>query len=76
MTGYIFPNNGAGLIWGSNKSQIYDDSNLQISTDDYMYLYAPMIIKCVITSPSTSLTGRFACTSINCGTININNTLN
>jgi hypothetical protein len=35
MSGNIyFPNNGTGLIWGSNYSKIYDNANLHIFTDD------------------------------------------
>ena len=33
-TSISFPNNGAGLTWGNNYSQIYDNGNLNISTDD------------------------------------------
>lgn len=33
-----FPNNGAGLVWGSNFSTIYDNGHLHINTDDNMYL--------------------------------------
>ena len=34
-----FTNNGAGLNWGSNFSQIYDDGDLRIKTDDNMRLF-------------------------------------
>ena len=34
-----FTNNGAGLNWGSNLSQIYDDGDLRIKTDDNMRLF-------------------------------------
>ena len=40
MNGNIyFSNNGTGLVWGSNFSQIMDDSDLKIKTDDNMRLY-------------------------------------
>ena len=61
-TNISFPNNGAGLTWGNNYSQIYDNGNLNISTDDYMYIYAPT--SCTITSPNTSLSGSLTCTNI------------
>ena len=39
MTGTIsFPNNGAGIAWSTN-SQIYDDSNLHISSNTNLLLY-------------------------------------
>ena len=34
-----FPSNGAGLVWGSTVSQIMDDGDLKIKTDDNMRLY-------------------------------------
>ena len=34
-----FTNNGGGLNWGSNFSQIYDDGDLRIKTDDNMRLF-------------------------------------
>jgi hypothetical protein len=34
-----FPNNGSGLVWGSTFSQIMDDGDLKIRTDDNMRLY-------------------------------------
>jgi hypothetical protein len=34
-----FPNTGVGLVWGSNYSQIMDDGDLKIKTDDTMRLY-------------------------------------
>ena len=45
------------------------DGVLHISTDDNMYLYAPT--SCVITSPSTNLTGSLACTNITCNSIQV-----
>ena len=36
-----FPDHGVGIKWGKNYSQIYDDSNLHVSTDDTLYIYAP-----------------------------------
>ena len=71
-TNISFPNNGAGLRWGNNYSQIYDDSNLHISTDNYIYLSAPT--SCIITSPSPSLTGSLTCTNIICNSIQVNST--
>ena len=71
-TSISFPNNGAGLTCGNNYRQIYDDSNLHISTDDYMYLSAPT--SCVITSQRTSLTGSLTCTNITCNSIQVNST--
>ena len=40
-----FNNTGAGLIWGNNDSEIYDDSNLHINSDDTMYISAPTQFK-------------------------------
>ena len=51
-----FSNSGAGLKWGNNYSQIYDDSNLHINTDDVMYISAPTQLN--ITSPNTYFTGN------------------
>jgi hypothetical protein len=34
-------NNGASIYWGGGASRIYDDGNLHINTDDYMYFSAP-----------------------------------
>jgi hypothetical protein len=31
---------GSGVLYFQNNSQIWDDGNLKISTDDYMYFYA------------------------------------
>jgi hypothetical protein len=36
-----FNNNGAGLYWSGGVSRMYDDGNLHINTDDYMYFSAP-----------------------------------
>jgi len=37
-----FSNNGAGLKWGTNSnSQIYDNGNLYITTDDYLNISCP-----------------------------------
>ena len=36
-----FSNNSAGLVWGNNYSQIYDDGNLHINTDDFINISAP-----------------------------------
>ena len=41
MNGNIcFQNNGAGLVWGSNFSQIMDDGDLKIKTDDNMRFFS------------------------------------
>ena len=62
MNGTIsFPNNGAGLAWSTN-SQIYDDSNLHISSNTNLLLYTPTT--CIITTPNTSLSGSLTCTNI------------
>jgi hypothetical protein len=34
-----FSNNGSGLIWGGGTSQIMDDSDLRIKTDDTMHFF-------------------------------------
>ena len=53
----LFPNTGCGITWGpSNNSQIYNDGNMQISTDDYLYIYAPT--QFVVTSPNCSFSGN------------------
>ena len=36
-----FTNSGAGLPWGNNNSQIYDDSNLHISSFANVLIYTP-----------------------------------
>jgi len=36
--------NGSGIVWGDNASQIYDDANLHVKTDDNLYLDAPNTI--------------------------------
>ena len=70
MTGTIsFPNNGAGLAWSTN-SQIYDDSNLHISSNTNLLLYTPTT--CIITTPNTSLSGSLMCTNITCTRIQVN----
>ena len=51
-----FSNTHAGLSWGSNYSRIYDDSNLNITTDDAMYISAPTQLN--ITSPSSYFSGN------------------
>ena len=51
-----FTNNGAGITWGnSNNSQIYDDSNLYISSVANILLYTPTQV--TVTSPNTYFTG-------------------
>lgn len=34
-----FKNDGSGLKWGDGYSKIYDDGNLKVDTDDFMYWY-------------------------------------
>ena len=51
-----FSNNGAGLSWGNNYSQIYDNGNLYIVTDDYMNISAPTQL--IVSSPNTSFSGN------------------
>ena len=51
-----FSNNGAGLVWGNNYSQIYDNGNLYITTDDYLNISAPTRIN--ITSTDTYFSGN------------------
>ena len=67
-----FPNNGVGINWGNNYSQIYDDSNLHISTDDTLYINAPTL--CSITTPNCSLSGSLTCTTMVCNTVKVNST--
>jgi predicted acyltransferase (DUF342 family) len=51
MNGSIyFPNNGAGLVWGSNTSQIMDDADLKIMTDDTMRFFTVNTQRMMITS--------------------------
>jgi len=72
MNGTIsFPNNGAGLAWSTN-SQIYDDSNLYISSNTNLLLYTPTT--CIITTPNTSLSGSLTCTNVTCNSIKVNST--
>ena len=52
----VFSNNGAGLVWGNNYSQIYDDGNLHINTDDYIYISAPTQFN--VTTPTASFSGN------------------
>lgn len=33
-----FPNNGAGLTWGTDFSRVYDDGHLHVATDDNLFL--------------------------------------
>ena len=51
-----FSNNGAGLVWGNNYSQIYDNGNLYITTDNYLNISAPTRIN--ITSTDTYFSGN------------------
>ena len=51
-----FTNYGAGITWGnSNNSQIYDDSNLHISSFANILLYTPTQV--TVTSPNAYFTG-------------------
>jgi hypothetical protein len=47
---------GFGITWGNNASNIYDDGNLYITTDDVMYINAP--ISLTITSSAIYFTGN------------------
>ena len=58
-----FPNNGTGLNWGGTGSQIYDNGNLYIITDDYMYIQAPNLL--TVTSPATTFSGTVTSTGLN-----------
>ena len=51
-----FTNNGAGLVWGNYCSQIYDDANLHITTDDSMYISA--IVQLIVTAANTYFSGN------------------
>jgi len=73
MSGNIsFSNTGPGITWGNNNSQIYDDSNLHISTDDTLYISAPTL--CSITTPNCSLSGSLTCTTMVCNSVKVNST--
>ena len=58
-----FPNNGTGLNWGASYSQIYDNGNLYIVTDDNMYIQAPNLL--TVTSPATTFSGTVTSTGLN-----------
>jgi hypothetical protein len=58
-----FPANGAGLSWAGGASQIYDNGNLYINTDDYMYIQAPTTL--TVTSPATTFSGTVTGTGLN-----------
>ena len=49
-----FTNNGAWLTWYNNNSQIYDDSNLHISSVANIVIYTPTQV--TVTSPSVDCT--------------------
>ena len=49
-----FMYNGAGITWANNNSQIYDDSNLNIKTDDYLY------VSCLTQMPVTVADSYFS----------------
>ena len=51
-----FTNNGAGLTWKNNYSQIYDDAYLNIKTDDSLYISAPTQIS--VTSANSYFSGN------------------
>ena len=50
-----FTKNGAGLLWGNNNSQIYDDSNLQISSVANILIYSPTQV--TVTSSNAYFSG-------------------
>ena len=52
----IFSNNGAGLTWGNNYTQIYDNGNLYINTDDYLNISAPTQVS--VTSANSYFSGN------------------
>ena len=45
-----FSNNGSGLIWGGGTSQIMDDGDLRIKTDDTMHFFTASTQRMVISS--------------------------
>ena len=51
-----FTNNGAGITWANNNSQIYDDGNLHINTDDSIYISAPT--QFYVTTPTALFSGN------------------
>jgi len=53
-----FSSNGAGLNWGSNYSQIYDNGDLNIKTDDNMHFFSGSSEIFTITSSSTTINTR------------------
>ena len=54
--GISFLQNGSGITWGANYTRIYDDGNLNINTDDRLYINAPTSLS--ITSPDTTVSGN------------------
>jgi hypothetical protein len=40
-----FANNGSGLYWGNAYSRIYDDGDLRITTDDTIWITAPLALR-------------------------------
>ena len=63
-----FSNNGAGLKWGNNYSQIYDNGNLYIVTDDYLNITAPTQL--TVTSPNAYFSGNASFINVYCTTLN------
>jgi hypothetical protein len=53
-----FSNDGAGLNWGSNFSQIYDDGDLRIKTDDNMRLFCGGSEVITLTPSTTTINTR------------------
>lgn len=51
-----FNTNGGGLTWAGTNSRIYDQGNLQITTDDNMYVAAPNLFQ--VTSGIIYFTGN------------------
>jgi hypothetical protein len=52
-----FNNNGAGLNWGSNFSQIYDDGDLRIKTDDNMRFFTGNVERMILNSGGLYISG-------------------
>ena len=59
-SGITMPNT-AGITWGEGYSKIYENGNLNIETDDNMYIKAP--ISLTITTPAMSVSGSLSARS-------------
>ena len=51
----LFVQNGAGLIWGNFNSRIYDNSQMNIAPNDYLYINEPT--KVTVTSMESNFSG-------------------